>query len=348
MPKPRIDEPTPPANVGSVQGTRQLGSSGPTVSAIGLGCMAMSGIYGPVDEPESIATIHAALDADINLLDTGDFYGMGYNELLLSRALADRNRDEVLISVKFGAQRGPDGSWLGYDARPQAVKTWLAYSLTRLNTDHVDIYRPARLDPNVPIEETVGAIAELVQAGYVRHIGLSEVGPETIRRAAAVHPIVDLQIEYSLLSRRLEESILPTCRELGIAITAYGVYSRGLLSGNYSPERATSGDMRGRMPRFQGENLRRNLELVESLREIAGEVGATIPQLALAWVLSRGEDIVPLAGARTREQLADALGALELDLSLDALARIERAVPAEAVAGSRYAEAQMAHLDSER
>jgi aryl-alcohol dehydrogenase-like predicted oxidoreductase len=328
--------------------TRRLGSNGPAVSAIGLGCMAMSGIYGQVDEPESIATIHAALDAGINLLDTGDFYGMGYNELLISRALADRSRDDVLISVKFGAQRGPDASWLGYDARPQAVKTWLAYSLTRLSTDHVDVYRPARLDPTVPIEETVGAIAELVQAGYVRYIGLSEVGPETIRRAAAVHPIVDLQIEHSLLSRGIEDSILPTCRDLGIAITAYGVYSRGLLSGHYSPERATGGDMRPALPRFQGENLRRNLELVEALREIADGLGATIPQLALAWVLSRGRDIIPLAGARTREQLSDALGALELELSADDLERIERAVPAGAVAGGRYAEAQMVHLDSER
>jgi aryl-alcohol dehydrogenase-like predicted oxidoreductase len=332
----------------SVQGSRQLGSAGPSVFPIGLGCMAMSGIYGQVDEPESIATIHAALDAGINLLDTGDFYGMGYNELLISRALVDRDSDEVLISVKFGAQRGPDGSWLGYDARPQAVKTALAYSLTRLNTDHVDVYRPARLDPNVPIEETIGAIAELVEAGYVRHIGLSEVGPDTIRRAAAVHPIVENQIEYSLLSRGIERSILPTCRELGIAITAYGVYSRGLLSGRYSPDRATRGDMRRAMPRFQGENLRRNLELVEALREIADELGATVPQLALAWVLSRGDDIVPLAGARTREQLADALGALELALSPELLERIERTVPAEAVAGTRYAEAQMAHLDSER
>jgi aryl-alcohol dehydrogenase-like predicted oxidoreductase len=327
---------------------RQLGSTGPSVSAIGLGLMGMSGIYGQVDEHEAIATIHDAIDAGINLLDTGDFYGMGRNELQLARALRDRNRDEVLISVKFGAQRGPDASWLGYDARPQAVKTWLAYSLTRLNTDHVDVYRPARLDPNVPIEETIGAIAELVQAGYVRHIGLSEVGPETIRRAAAVHPIADLQIEYSLVSRGIEESILPTCRELGIAITAYGVYSRGLLSGRYSPDRATGADMRSRMPRFQGENLRRNLELVEALRQLADEIGATVPQLALAWVLSRGEDIVPLAGARTREQLRDALGAVELRLGIDELARIERAVPAQSVAGDRYAEAQMVHLDSER
>jgi aryl-alcohol dehydrogenase-like predicted oxidoreductase len=329
--------------------SRQLGAIGPAVSAIGLGAMAMSGVYGATDERESIATIHAALDAGINLLDTGDFYGMGHNELLIASALADRARDEVLISVKFGAQRGPDGSWLGYDARPQALKTALAYSLQRLRTDHVDVYRPARLDPNVPIEETIGAIAEMVEAGYVRHIGLSEVGPETIRRAAAVHPIVDLQIEYSLLSRGIEESILPTCRELGIAITAYGIYSRGLLSGRYSGDRAASqGDMRRILPRFQGENLEQNLQLVEELRAIADSAGATVPQLALAWVLSRGEDIIPLVGARTREQLNDALGALELELGAEQLEQIGRAAPAEAVAGTRYAEPQMAHLDSER
>lgn len=329
--------------------SRQLGATGPAISAIGLGAMAMSGVYGATDEQESIATIHAALDAGINLLDTGDFYGMGHNELLIARALADRDRDEALISVKFGAQRGPDGSWLGYDARPQALKTALAYSLERLRTDHIDVYRPARLDPNVPIEETIGAIAEMVEAGYVRHIGLSEVGPETIRRAAAVHPIVDLQIEYSLLSRGIEESILPTCRELGIAITAYGIYSRGLLSGRYSGDRdASQGDMRRVLPRFQGENLEQNLQLVEELRAIADSAGATVPQLALAWVLSRGEDIVPLAGARTREQLTDALGALELELGAEQLEQIGHAAPAEAVAGTRYAEPQMAHLDSER
>src|SRR4051812_15879822 len=205
-----------------------LGSNGPQVSAVGLGCMGMSGMYGASDEAEGIATIHAALDAGINLLDTGDFYGMGHNEMLIREALRGRNRDDVLISVKFGAQRGPDGAWLGYDARPAAVKTALAYSLNRLGVDHIDVYRPARLDSDVPIEETVGAIAEMVEAGYVRHIGLSEVGAETVRRAAATHPIADLQIEYSLISRGIEDEILPTCRELGIAVTAYGVLSRGL------------------------------------------------------------------------------------------------------------------------
>jgi aryl-alcohol dehydrogenase-like predicted oxidoreductase len=328
---------------------RQLGAAGPRVSAVGLGCMGMSGLYGTADRSEAIATIHAALDAGINLLDTGDFYGMGHNELLIADALADRNRDEALISVKFGAQRGPDGSWLGYDARPAAVKTACAYSLQRLRTEHIDVYRPARLDSNVPIEETVGAIAELVQAGYVRHIGLSEVGADTLRRAAAVHPISDLQIEYSLISRGIERAILPTARELDIAITAYGVLSRGLISGRYRADaEPQGGDIRGRMPRFQGENLRHNLALVEALRAIADAKGATVAQIAFAWVLSRGSDIVPLIGARRTDQLEEALGGAELELTPEDLERIEQAVPSGAAAGDRYGAPQMADLDSER
>jgi aryl-alcohol dehydrogenase-like predicted oxidoreductase len=328
---------------------RKLGKSGPEVSAIGLGCMGMSDLYGPADETESIATIHAALDAGIDLLDTGDFYGMGHNEMLIARALEGRDRDAVKISVKFGAQRGPDNSWLGYDARPQAVKSALAYTLRRLRTDHVDVYRPARLDQNVPIEETIGAIAEMVDAGYVRHIGLSEVGADTIRRAAAVHPIADLQIEYSLVSRSPEREILPTCRELGIGITAYGVLSRGLISGHWSQDRDLGErDFRRFSPRFQGENLERNLALVETLRGVAEQTGASVAQVAIAWVLSRGDDIVPLIGARRRERLEEALGALDVQLSDDDLRRIEEAVPPDAVAGERYAEAQMAMLDSER
>src|SRR3954447_19622083 len=298
--------------------TRSLGSSGPVVSALGLGCMGMSGMYGPADRAESIATIHAALDAGITLLDTGDFYGMGHNELLIGEALRgrDRDRDRLQISVKFGAQRTYDGQWLGYDARPAAVKTALAYTLNRLGTDHVDVYRPARLDPNVPIEETIGAIAEEIAAGRVRHIGLSEVGADTIRRAAAVHPIADLQIEYSLISRGIEDEILATCRELGIGITAYGVLSRGLISGHWSPARDVAPtDFRARSPRFQGENLERNLQLVDTLRQVADEAGATVAQVAIAWVLSRGEDIVPLVGARKRDQLEEAPGALELGLA---------------------------------
>jgi aryl-alcohol dehydrogenase-like predicted oxidoreductase len=328
---------------------RKLGAAGPQVSAIGLGAMGMSGMYGDADEAEGIATIHAAIDAGINLIDTGDFYGMGHNELLIRDALRGRNRDDVLISVKFGAQRGPEGGWLGYDARPEAVKTALAYSLNRLGVDHIDVYRPARLDAKVPIEETVGAIAEMVEAGYVRHIGLSEVGAETIRRASAVHPIVDLQIEYSLISRGIETEILATCRELGIAVTAYGVLSRGLISGHWSRERsATPGDFRAHSPRFQGENLDHNLELVEALRGVAEERGVTVAQIAIAWVLGRGDDIVPVIGARRRDRLEEALGALDVELSTDDLEKIEKAVPPGAAAGARYPEPAMAVLDSER
>ena len=333
----------------STMNTRALGSTGPAVSALGLGAMGMSDLYGPADEGESIATIHAAIDAGVTLIDTGDFYGSGRNELLIARALRDRVRDEVILSVKFGALRDPAGGWSGVDTRPAAMKNFLAMTLNRLGTDHVDIYRPARLDPDVPIEETVGAIAEMVQAGYVRHIGLSEVGADTIRRAAAVHPIADLQIEYSLVSRGVEEEILPTVRELGIGVTAYGVLSRGLLSGHWSPQRdLAAGDFRSISPRFQGSNLEHNLALVERLREIAGERDATVAQVAIAWVASRGEDIVPLVGARRRDRLHEALGAGDLTLSDGDLERIESAVPAGAAAGSRYAAPMMAELDSER
>ncbi len=329
--------------------TRTLGSTGPTVSALGLGCMGMSDLYGPADDAESVATIRAALDAGVTLLDTGDFYGAGHNELLIREALAGRDREQVAVSVKFGALRGPDGGWLGVDGRPAAVKNALAYTLRRLGTDHVDVYRLARLDPTVPIEETVGAIAEMVQAGYVRHIGLSEVGADAIRRAHGVHPVVDLQIEYSLVSRGIEEEILPVTRELGIGITAYGVLSRGLLSGHWAPDRETAAtDFRTYSPRFQGENLQQNLRLVEALRGVAAHRGATVAQAAIAWVLSRGTDIVPLVGARRRDRLGEALGALDLALSEQDLAAIEQAVPASAVAGTRYAADQMALLDSER
>ncbi|MCW2951778.1 MAG: aldo/keto reductase [Conexibacter sp.] len=329
--------------------TRTLGTTGPRVSALGLGLMGMSDLYGPADEAESIATIHAALDAGVTLLDTGDFYGMGSNELLLSKALAGRDRSAVTISVKFGAQRDPGGAWLGYDASPNAVKTALAYTLNRLGTDYVDIYRPARVDPQVPIEETVGAIAELVEAGYVRYVGLSEVGAETLRRAAAVHPISDLQIEYSLLARGIEATILPATRELGIGVTAYGVLTRGLLSGHWTRDRQlAANDFRAHGPRFSGENLERNLALVDALRAIAEAKGVTVAQIAIAWVLSRGEEIVPLVGARRRERLSEALGALDVELTDEDLTRIEQAVPAGAAAGARYPDAAMAALDSER
>lgn len=324
------------------QPSRQLGSHGPRVFPLGLGCMGMSDWYGPADESESIATIHAALDAGVSLLDTGDYYTAGHNEMLIGRALRDR-RDRAVLSVKFGALRGPDGSWLGMDARPVAVKNFVAYSLKRLGVDHIDVYRPGRLDPNVPIEETVGAIADLVKAGHVRAVGLSEVGPDTIRRAHAVHPISDLQIEYSLVSRGPETRILPLLAELGIAVTAYGVLSRGLLSGS----KPRSGrDLRTHLPRFAGENLERNQRLVDTLRGLAAEKGATATQLAIAWTLAKSPAIVPLIGARTRAQLAESLGALRLELSPADLSRIEAALPP--AAGTRYGEEQMRVLDSER
>jgi aryl-alcohol dehydrogenase-like predicted oxidoreductase len=329
--------------------TRSLGNLGPDVFELGLGCMGMSDFYGPAEEAESIATIRAALDAGITLLDTGDYYAAGHNELLIREALRGRNREQAVLSVKFGLMRAPDGSIVGNDLRPAAVKNFIAYTLRRLGTDYVDIYRPGRVFPDLPIEETVGAIAELVQAGYVRHIGLSEVGAETVRRAHAVHSISDLQIEYSLLSRGIEGEILPTCRELGIGLTAYGVLSRGLLSGRWSADRALAQhDFRSSAPRFTGENLERNLALVENLRALAETKDATVAQLAIAWALSRGDDVVPLVGARTRERLAEALGAVSLELDADDLGKIEEAVPAGAAAGERYAAAQMATLDSER
>ncbi|GGL68712.1 aldo/keto reductase [Streptomyces fumigatiscleroticus] len=326
--------------------TRSLGTTGPQVSALGLGCMGMSALYGEADRAESIATVHAALEAGVTLLDTGDFYAMGHNELLVGEALRTApaaRREQALVSVKFGALRDPDGGWSGYDGRPAAVKNFAAYSLQRLGVDHIDVYRIARLDPDVPIEETVGAIAELVEKGHVRHIGLSEVGAGTIRRAAATAPISDLQIEYSLISRGIEDEILPVTRELGIGITAYGVLSRGLISGHFTRDRRLAADdFRAHSPRFQGENLEHNLNLVEALRKVAERKGVTVAQTAIAWVLSRGEDIVPLVGARTRERLAEALGALDVTLDEADLAAVEEAVPPGAAAGERYAPAQLA------
>lgn len=326
---------------------RNLGH-GPHVSAFGLGCMSMSGVYGVADRDESVRTIHAALDAGITLLDTGDFYGMGHNEMLIAEALRDRPRDSYQLSVKFGALRDPGNGWGGNDMRPAALRNFLAYSLQRLGTDYIDIYRPARLDPDVPIEETMGALADCVKAGWIRYIGLSEVGAETLRRVGAVHPICDLQIEYSLISRSLEREILPAARELDIAITAYGILSRGLLSGHWHPDATKPGDMRRAYPRFGTGNIEANLQLVARLREIAMAHGATPTQLAIAWVAAQGKDIFPLIGAKRPSQLREALGACDIVLSTDALAAIGEVISPVAIHGARYASAQMAHLDSER
>ncbi len=324
--------------------TRPLGEGGPPVSALALGCMGMSGAYGPSDEAESIATVHAALDAGINLLDTGDFYGMGHNEMLIGRAIEGR-RNQVLLSVKFGGMRMPNGAFIGLDGRPNAVKNFLAYSLQRLRTDHIDIYRLTRPDPAVPIEDTVGAIAELIQAGYVRYVGLSESGAATIRRAHATHPVCDLQIEYSLASRGIEHEILPTLRELGIAVTAYGVLSRGLLTGSQPSGKS---DFRAHLPRFSGANGEHNRQVVAELAAMAAARGATPARLAIAWVMSKGDDIVPVIGARTRRQLAESLAASEVRLSAAEITRLEEICNAERIAGTRYGADQMRMLDSER
>jgi aryl-alcohol dehydrogenase-like predicted oxidoreductase len=328
--------------------TKRLGANGPLVSALALGAMGMSGMYGPADRKESIATIHAALDAGVTLIDTGDFYGMGHNEMLIGEALKGVARDRFQIGVKFGALRDPAGGWAGSDGRPAAVKNFLAYSLQRLGLNHIDIYRPARLDPKVPIEDTIGAIADMVKAGHVRHLGLSEVGADTIRRAAAVHPICDLQIEYSLISRGIEASILPALRALGIGVTAYGILSRGLISGHWQKKPFAPGDLRGHGPRFQGANADANLALVEALRSVAEAKGITVAQAAIAWVAAQGGDIVPLIGARRRDQLAESLGVAKIALSADDIAAIERAVPKGTAAGTRYPAPAMADLDSEK
>jgi len=325
---------------------RRLGRNGPRVSAFGLGCMGMSGGYGPADDAESVATIQAALDAGINLIDTADFYGMGHNEMLLREALTGGRRARAFLCVKFGAMRGPDLKFLGDDGRPAAVKNYLAYTLRRLGTDYVDLYQPARVDHAVPIEDTIGAIVEMVQAGYVRHIGLSEAAATTIRRAHAVHPIAALQTEYSLFSRAIEPQILPTTRALGIALVAYGVLSRGLISDSAASSK-NAGEIRTRMPRFADENFGKNLRLVQALAAVASDKRVTTAQLAFAWMHSRGSDVITLIGARRRVQLAEALGVAAIQLSDDDLARIEAAIPAHAVAGSRYMPTVLAHMDSE-
>ncbi|HWZ52261.1 MAG TPA: aldo/keto reductase [Granulicella sp.] len=331
-------------------GTKQLGIDGPRVSSLGLGCMGMGrlALYGDNDPEEGIRTIHAAVAGGANLLDTGDFYGMGQNELLVGRAISELGpggREKVILSVKFGAQRAPDGTWIGLDCRPAAVKNALAQSLSKLGVDYIDVYRPARLDPAVPIEETVGAIAEMVKQGYVRHIGLSEMSAETARKAKAVAPICDMQIEYGLATRSIETKVLPGLRELGVGVTAYGVLSRGLLSGSVPQEK---GDFRKHLPRFTGENWESNQTLANTLAALASERGVSAAQLAIAWVLAKGDDIVPVLGSRKVAQIEEALRALEIKLSGEEIALLERSVPAERVAGTRYAEYAMAHLDSER
>jgi aryl-alcohol dehydrogenase-like predicted oxidoreductase len=327
--------------------TLKFGRNGSSVSAFGLGCMGMSGGYGAADDKESIATIHAALDAGITMIDTGDFYGMGHNEMLIREALKGGKRGRAFIAVKCGAMRAPDLRYIGDDGRPNAIKNFLAYSLRRLGTDYVDLYQPSRVDPAVPIEDTIGAISEMVKAGYVRHIGVSEASAKTVRRAHATHPIAALQIEYSLFTRDIEKETLPVLRELGIALVAYGVLSGGLISDRAEASRTAASEIRTRKPRFATENFSKNLALVEALRTIAQDKGATTQQLAFAWVKSRGEDVVPLIGARRRDQLKEALGAVDLQLSAADLARIEQAVPASAVAGTRYLPAILAHMDSE-
>ncbi len=325
---------------------RRLGSQGPTVFPVALGCAAMSGLIGQTtDDAESLATIQEAIDQGVSVIDTGDFYGAGHNEILIGKAIQGR-RDKVVLSVKFGALRGPNGAFVGLDSRPAAVKNFVTYSMVRLGVDYIDIYRPARLDPNVPIEETIGAISDLIKAGYIRAIGLSEMGPETIRRAHAVHPICDLQIEYSLMSRSPEREIFPLLKQLGIGVTAYGVLAHGLLSGKAQP--TTKGDNRGHLPWFRPGNFERNQTLVDALGVIAQEKGVSTAQLATAWVMAQDESIVPVVGARRRAQITESLGAAEIDLSGDDLARIASAVPAEAVAGTRYDEHLMKMLDSEK
>ncbi|HZL21464.1 MAG TPA: aldo/keto reductase [Polyangia bacterium] len=322
----------------------KLGATGPEVFPLGLGCMAMSGVYGTTDDAESVRTIQAAIDRGVTLIDTGDFYGMGHNEMLIGRAIAGR-RDRIQLSVKFGALRGADGRWLGVDTRPIAVKTFAAYSLRRLGVEAIDIYRPARLDPAVPIEDTVGAIADLIKAGVVRHLGPSEVGVETIRRAQAVHPVSDLQIEYSIASRGPEAKIFPALAELGIGATLYGVFSRGLLTGS-RPQ--SPGDFRRHLPRFGDDQRDRNSEVVAGFLGFAQARGLTPGQLAIAWVRARQPSLLPVIGAKTIAQLDDALGALEHRLSGDDLAALDRLVPAGVIGGERYSGEQMRNLDSER
>jgi len=324
---------------------RRLGRNGPELSALGLGCMGMSEFYGPRDDNESIATLHAALDAGVNFLDTADVYGPRTNEELVGKAIAER-RDEVFLATKFGIVRGPNPTDRGANGRPDYVKASCDGSLKRLGLDTIDLYYQHRVDPNTPIEDTVGAMVELKQAGKIRHIGLSEASSKTLRRAAKVHPITALQSEYSLWSRDVEDDILATCRELGIGFVPYSPLGRGFLTGQIKRfEDLAQDDFRRNSPRFQGENFARNLALVGRIGEIASERGVTKSQLALAWVLAQGDDIVPIFGTKRRSYLADNLGALDVVLGPADLARIEAVAPKGAAAGERYPEIGRALID---
>jgi aryl-alcohol dehydrogenase-like predicted oxidoreductase len=324
---------------------RQLGRGGPEVSAIGLGCMGMSEFYGAGDEAESIATIHEAIDRGVDFLDTADMYGVGRNEELVGKAIADR-RDRVFLATKFGNVRGEDGSFKGVCGRPDYVRSACEASLKRLGVDVIDLYYQHRVDPDVPIEETVGAMAGLVDAGKVRFLGLSEAAPATVRRAHSTHPIVALQTEYSLWSRDAEAELLPTVRELGIAYVAYSPLGRGFLTGQFqSPADFPDDDYRRFHPRFTGENFEKNIALVREIEAMAAEKGCTAAQLAIAWVMAQGEDIVPIPGTKRRKYLEQNIGALDVDLSADELERLDEILPPGAAAGPRYHEAGMATIN---